>query len=201
MENALVIMIKNPVAGKVKTRLASEIGEEMALKVYKYLLSITQKISSEVSADKFVFYSDVVDRYDEFNPAVFKKYVQCSGELGVRMDYAFSIPFKNEYSKVIMIGSDCPEISASIIETAFEKLSTHDFVLGPADDGGYYLIGMKRWNRWLFENKSWSTPSLFEETKNEILQRNGQLFILDQLSDIDTIEDLQHFPELLEIIR
>jgi uncharacterized protein len=197
---ALIIMLKNPVAGKVKTRLAADIGNEKALNVYLKLLQHTLDVTKNVNADKFIFYSDVVERNDLFDNILYKKYTQCSGDLGVRMDYAFSIPFKNEYKDVIMIGADCYELTQQHIEKAFEALTANnDFVIGPANDGGYYLIGMKKWNRWVLENKNWSTSTLFAETKNDIIGRNGKLFELELLSDIDKVTDIQSHPKLMEV--
>ncbi|MBC8046869.1 MAG: TIGR04282 family arsenosugar biosynthesis glycosyltransferase [Fimbriimonadaceae bacterium] len=183
-------MLKNPVKGKVKTRLAKDVGDEKALEIYLKLLEHTKNITENIPADKFLFYSDIVERNDLFSNSIYKKYTQCSGELGVRMDYAFSIPFKNEYKNVVMIGADCYELQPRHIEEAFDKLSDHDFVIGPAKDGGYYLIAMKKWSRWMFQNKNWSTESLFTETKNEIISNNGKLFELEILNDVDTVEDL-----------
>lgn len=197
---ALIIMLKNPVLGKVKTRLASDIGDEQALKIYQELLLHTHSITQNLNADKFIFYSDVIERTDMFNNSNYKKYVQCSGDLGVRMDYAFSIPFKNEYKDVVMIGADCYDLTTKHIEQAFEALAgNNDFVVGPAIDGGYYLIGMKKWNRWVLENKSWSSATLFNETKNDITGRNGKLFELEPLSDIDTLADIQSHQKLMNL--
>lgn len=199
-KKALVIMVKNPVLGKVKTRLAKDIGDAKALLVYHELLAKTHEITKNLQLDKFVFYDDVVERNDLFEVANYKKYVQCSGNLGIRMDYAFSIPFKNEYKDVVMIGADCYELTQNHIEQAFSALeANHDFVLGPANDGGYYLIGMKKWNRWVLESKSWSTASLFDETKNDILSRNGKLSLLENLNDVDTLNDIKNFPLLMKI--
>ena len=194
MERALIIMIRNPVKGKVKTRLAKDIGEETALDIYNKLLSYTNAVASEVQTDRFLFYSDVISRSDIFDNSTYKKYVQCNGNLGIRMDYAFSIPFKNEYRKVVMIGSDCPGLTAKHIEQAFVALEENDFVIGPASDGGYYLIGMHKWNRWIFENKNWSTRTLLEEAKKDIQSRNGKLIELEILSDIDSVSDLNKYP-------
>ncbi len=201
MRDALIIMIKNPEKGKVKTRLAADIGDDAALAVYQQLLTHTRSVTEQLPVDLFVFYSDVVDRNDLFITGRYKKYTQCSGDLGVRMDYAFSIPFKNEYKKVVMIGSDCFALTEQHISDAFAALKDHDFVIGPADDGGYYLIGMTKWNRWVMEHKPWSQPELFRETQKDIQQHQHTVYLLDTCTDIDTLEDLQKFPTLMQLIR
>lgn len=190
MQNALIIMLKNPVLGKVKTRLAKDAGDVKALEIYEKLLEHTKNIVQHLPAHKFLFYSDTVERNDLFSNTEYKKYTQCSGSLGERMEYAFSIPFKNEYKHVVMIGADCYELQTHHIEEAFEKLQHHDFVFGPAKDGGYYLLAMKKWNRWVFRDKNWSTETLYSETKKEILQKGATLAELEMLSDIDTVKDL-----------
>jgi hypothetical protein len=189
MNNALIIMIKNPVKGQVKTRLAKDVGDEKALEIYLQLLEHTKNITQNIAADKFIFYSNVIERFDMFENTTFKKYTQCSGDLGVRMEYAFSIPFKNEYKQVVMIGADCYALLQKHIEEAFEKIKDNDFVFGPANDGGYYLIAMKKWNRWVFQNKHWSTEKLYAETKQEILSNKGKIHELEMLTDIDTAQD------------
>ncbi len=201
-KSALIIMLKNPILGRVKTRLAKDIGDENALLIYHKLLEKTHAITQHLNQDIFLFYDNYVERNDLFETTKYKKYTQCSGDLGIRMDYAFSIPFKNEYKDVVMIGADCFELTQNHIEQAFDALKAgNDFVIGPAFDGGYYLIGMKKWNRWILESKSWSTSTLFEETKSDIANRNGTLKILDTLNDIDTISDLNRYPELLSSIK
>ena len=190
-KDALILMVKNPVAGKVKTRLAKDLGNEQALEVYQALLQQTAKVASEVPADRFVFYSDVVDRNDLFRQELFRKYTQCGGDLGVRMEYAFSIPFKNEYKRAVIIGADCPDLDAATISEAFSRLDDHDFVLGPAADGGYYLLGMKKWHRWRFAGQPWSQPELLESTRQTIGSHNMTLAELKTLNDIDTLEDLR----------
>lgn len=193
-------MLKNPVKGKVKTRLAKDVGDDKALEIYLKLLEHTKTITAKIVADKFIFYSDVVERNDLFENSFYKKYTQCSGDLGARMDYAFSIPFKNDYKNVVMIGADCYELQQEHIDVAFEKLAENDFVFGPANDGGYYLIAMKKWNRWVFKNKLWSTEKLYAETKQEIISNNGKLFELEMLSDVDTVKDLHSISQLANML-
>ncbi len=195
---ALVIMLKNPIPGTVKTRLAKDIGDAAALKVYEKLLQRVLEVTTNLETDVFLFYSDTINRADIFPIARYKKYTQCSGDLGIRMDYAFSIPFKNEYKQVVMMGADCYELTQNHIESAFSALAQHDFVIGPAMDGGYYLIGMKKWHRWVLQDKSWSTSELLSETIKDITAHQQTYVLLEQLSDIDVLEDAQKHPELLQ---
>lgn len=200
MKDALIIMIKNPEEGKVKTRLAKTLGNARALEIYRAMLRHTQQITAEIPADRFLFYSDMIERSDIFPDKLYKKYVQCTGDLGMRMDYAFSLPFKDAYKKAVMIGADCVALQAHHITAALAKLDTSDFVIGPSHDGGYYLIGMKQWNRWIFRDKPWSTAALMAETEKDIRARNAGLALLDTLHDIDTEEDLAHFHGWMETI-
>lgn len=196
-DQALVIMLKNPIRGTVKTRLAKDIGDDAALRVYQRLLQRVLEVTANLNTDVFLFYSDTIDRADIFPNNRYKKYTQCSGDLGIRMDYAFSIPFKNEYKQVVMIGADCYELTQHHIENAFSALTQHDFVLGPAADGGYYMIGMKKWHRWILEHKSWSQSGLLTETLQDITAHQNTYLLLEQLSDIDVLADAQKYPELL----
>lgn len=185
-------MVKNPVKGQVKTRLAATTGDDKALEIYQHLLQHTAETALQADAVRYVFYGTVVDRNDLFPSEHFKKYVQCGGDIGERMEYGFSIPFKNEYKYVVLIGSDCPAITPAIIEQAFQALETHDLVIGPADDGGYYLLGMKKWERWMFHNQPWSTPELLHTTRKAIAEHGSTWFELPTLSDIDTEEDVKN---------
>ena len=189
MDRALIIFIKNPETGKVKTRLAKDIGNENALTIYKHLLAHTRKIAIEVKSKRFLFYADKIPLRDDWPETDFKKFVQQGDDLGLRMLNAFEKAFLNS-QKVIIIGSDCMELTPDIIEKAFLELNNHDFVIGPAKDGGYYLLGMKVTEHRLFQNKNWSTQTIAADTLKDISDLNKTCYILPQLSDIDTIEDL-----------
>ena len=143
MKSALIIFIKNIVPGKVKTRLAATVGNERAVKIYQALLERTRQEALKANADKHVFYSTEIKINDLWNNDYFIKNTQRGNNIGERMSNAF-IDIMPPYEKTILIGGDIAQISAEIINDGFEKLKTHDFVLGPAHDGGYYLIGMKK---------------------------------------------------------
>lgn len=193
-ERGLIIFVKNPELGKVKTRLAKSIGDEQALAVYHKLLAHTKSVAEATPASRQLFYDTAVVAEDEWSNDKFIKRVQADGDLGARMRAAFEHCLVDN-EKVVIIGSDCPEISPEIIETAFRRLELADIVIGPALDGGYYLLGMKEQHPELFADMEWSTESVFEETLKRI-QAKGLLYTqCPTLSDMDDIEDLNKFPE------
>jgi hypothetical protein len=107
------------------------------------------------------------------------------------MKNAFKSGFRNGYKKIVLIGSDLPDINESIIKNAFEVLKIKDTVFGPAQDGGYYLIGMKQVHSQIFDNKPWSKPHLLDVTLQELKSQNISYSLIETLNDIDTFEDLK----------
>ena len=192
MSKALIIFIKNPVLGKVKTRLAATIGNVKAFEVYKKLLAHTQKITLLIDADKFLFYADFLKREDEWANDWFIKNLQKGSDLGERMYHAFEYTFLNKYQKVIIIGSDCIDLSASVIEDAYMLLDNTDVVIGPAKDGGYYLLGMKSLHQCLFKNVSWSTSQVLKQTLSICRSQHLNYSLLPTLTDIDVENDLSY---------
>ena len=188
-ENHLIVFVKNPVLGKVKTRLAKSIGDEKALEAYRLLLSITRNAAEAVNCTSHVFYADEIADDDWSNQA-FEKHLQHGNSLGERMKNAFSETFALGAKKTLIIGSDCPEISSEIIEDAFLTLESKDAVIGPAKDGGYYLLGIKKEHTFLFDDKEWSTDSVFEDTVVDFMENRLTYGLLPKLSDVDTIYDL-----------
>jgi rSAM/selenodomain-associated transferase 1 len=184
----LIVFVKNNILGKVKTRLAKTVGDNKAFEVYKQLVDITEECSLKVDSDKHIYFSEKVINskwVDEL------KFVQQGNSLGDRMSNAFENGFKQGYEKVILIGSDLPEISPSIIQEGFDKLEKSEVVFGPAEDGGYYLIGMKKSRKFIFENKPWSETGLLEITLDELGKQDVSFSLLQTLNDIDTFEDLK----------
>jgi uncharacterized protein len=190
MKKGLIIFVRHPELGKVKTRLAASIGNEATLIIYKKLLQHTFDISHAVDADKHVFYSETIIENDLWSGERFFKHLQEKVDLGNRMKTAFEKVFKKGYERVCIIGSDCYELSAQIIEDAFQRLDETDLVIGPAKDGGYYLLAMKDDVKDVFQNIEWSTEKVLKQTI-EVIQKKGYSYsLLPQLSDVDTIEDV-----------
>lgn len=196
--NGLLIFVKNPVEGKVKTRLAKTIGDHNALLIYRALLKHTQTIASEISVSRYLFYDEKIEISDNWLNNLYTKNQQINGDLGKRMSAAFEHVFSKGVSKAIIIGSDCIELTTEIINNAFELLENNDVVIGPALDGGYYLLGMKTLHNCIFENKSWSTDLLLAETLESLKKENLSVQLVPKLSDIDTETDLT--PELRNLI-
>jgi rSAM/selenodomain-associated transferase 1 len=188
--DALIIFIRNPELGKVKTRLAKSIGEANALQVYKDLLLHTMKQSQHVGCDKFVFYDSAIVEGDIWNDEVYQKRIQSNGDLGYKMQTAFELLFDKGYTNCIIVGSDLFDLKTELIETAFTELYKNDSVLGPAEDGGYYLLGLKKMNKSLFQNKDWGTSTVFTDTLKDL--QTEKTYLLQTLNDIDTFEDLMN---------
>ena len=191
MRQALLIFVKNAVEGKVKTRLAATLGNNVALKVYSQLLEHTKKCTQLLSADKMIFYSEYLEDDDSWNIDVYHKEVQRGNNLGERMENAFEYAFAQGNDQVAIIGSDCFEISSEIIENAFAQLEHCEVVLGPALDGGYYLLGTKSLYRELFCNISWSTDQVLKQTMKACTKLGLKITTLKELSDIDNEADLK----------
>ncbi|MBC7381486.1 MAG: TIGR04282 family arsenosugar biosynthesis glycosyltransferase [Bacteroidia bacterium] len=197
-KNALIIFQKNKVKGKVKTRLAATVGEENALNVFKFLVDHTYAISFDTNAKKFLFFSDFIETSNA-TTSDFMRMIQQGSGLGERMSNAFQYVFNAGFTKVIIIGTDCYEINASIINEAFDLLNTNKFVIGPAVDGGYYLLGMTKNTPNIFENKHWSTDTVYEDTLTDFKNSGATYTKLVVLSDIDTEADLRELKNLLAV--
>lgn len=193
MKQALLIFVKNAIKGKVKTRLASTIGDDVALEVYNRLLVHTENSCSHISAHKIVFYSDFIDSEDIWKEELYHKQIQSGKILGERIRNAFEYAFKAENEKAVIIGSDCFEINSGIIDQAFEKLANCDVVIGPAHDGGYYLLALNKFHMELFVNIDWSTDKVFIQTTKICENKGLKVDRLQTLSDIDNEEDLNKF--------
>lgn len=188
----LMVFVKNEIAGKTKTRLGATIGDEEALRVYRKLLRHTYEVTNTIQAEKEVWYSDYIETQDVWPQGSYQKKVQKGSDLGERMSHAFEEAFKeNEQRKVVIIGSDCAELTGPVLKEAFEMLNEADFVIGPAKDGGYYLLGMRTFEPKLFEDIAWSTDSVFGETLRKIRDTGLNFAALKPLNDVDTIDDWQ----------
>jgi uncharacterized protein len=193
-ENALIIFIKNPIKGKVKTRLATTVGDDKALEIYQYLLRKTLEIVKDLPCQKYLYYADKIDKKDIWDNTIFTKKIQIGNDLGERMYNAFTEVFDNEaIKKVAIIGADCPMLPAGFIEKAFDELKQNSFVIGPAFDGGYYLLGMKTVRVELFEKIIWGGSRVLNDTILRINKMVKTFYLLPPLPDVDTQEDWENY--------
>lgn len=195
-KQTLLIFVKNPRPGKVKTRLAATVGDDKAMAVYQLLLAETQRITRPLAVQKVVCYTDFADEEDQWVRPVFDKWLQEPGDLGARMQGAFARAFAEGSERVLIIGSDCYQLSTEIIEAAFAALASADLVIGPSADGGYYLLGMKQLQPALFEGIAWSTASVRAETLAKATVLGLEAKELPVLRDVDHEEDLVTIPDL-----
>ncbi|MBZ9627177.1 TIGR04282 family arsenosugar biosynthesis glycosyltransferase [Psychroflexus sp. CAK57W] len=193
MKKLVIVFAKNPEPGKCKTRLAKSIGDEKALEVYKELIKHTAKTIGNANTSRAVFYSEEIQTQDLWNDTLFQKEIQSNGHLGQKMQAAFEWGFEQGYSKICIVGSDLFELETSDIDKAFQELEQTDIVFGPANDGGYYLMGMTRFYKNAFLEKAWSTESVLEKTIEDL--KGLKLAFLKTKTDIDTLEDLAKHPE------
>ena len=189
----VIVFVKNPEFGKVKTRLAATLGDEMALEIYNKLLAYTRNVLlGAKDVKKYVYYSSFVDKNDDWSNEDFDKHLQYQGGLGERIISAFKSTF-DECDQVVIIGSDCPQLTSEHIEEAFLKLNTHDVVIGPSHDGGYYLLGMNNFYPQLFNDINWSTESVFQETLDRAQANELSTAELETLTDVDYQEDWEKY--------
>lgn len=190
-KNLLIIFTRNPELGKVKSRLAKDVGNETALAIYKDLLQHTHDIALEVNADRFLYYSEAIHTNDMWKETDFHKFVQQGEDLGIKMLNAFKDGFKAGYSNIAIIGSDILELKSDHITQAFNKIESHNVVLGPALDGGYYLLGLSKLIEPLFKNKAWGTETVLKSTLSDLAEMNQSYKLLSELNDIDYVSDIK----------
>lgn len=186
-DTLVIVFVKNIKLGTVKTRLAKTIGDFGAFEVYTELVKITENAMEALTVDKRIYFSNAVVESQWENDF---KTVQEGKDLGERMLNAFKDGFDSGYKRIVLIGSDLPDINSSHIMKGLKALEQNDVVFGPAEDGGYYLVGMSQLEASIFQNKPWSQPNLLTETLQELHNNQISVGILDTLNDIDTYEDL-----------
>ena len=188
-----MIFTRNPEPGKCKTRLAATIGDVPALEIYRFLLRHTAAITQPLTGtDKWVYFSEHFGDGSIWDPTSFKYHLQKGDDLGARMLRAFQDAFIRGYSRVVLIGSDLYDLGTPDLDLAFQELERHEVVLGPAGDGGYYLIGMKRPMPELFSEKHWGTETVLEETLADLA--GTDTFLLPVRNDVDRYEDIEGNP-------
>jgi len=190
----LIIFLKAPRAGLVKTRLAAAIGPDGALQAYERLVETLLEGLATIEQVEFRFTPD--DASGEVSRWLrdgWTSRAQGAGDLGERLCHAFRDAFESGARRVVVIGSDCPDVTPADIEAAWAALATHDVALGPATDGGYWLVGLRSLHEPVFGGIRWSTNSVLVETLAICKQSGLSVHQLRELSDVDTADDWQRF--------
>lgn len=188
--NTVAIFLKHPTPGKVKTRLAKQLGNRRAAAVYSAMAKDVVK-SAERGARIFFDPPEMEKEVRRWLGGFSGAFSPQSGDsLGGRMANAIGLCLREGSEKVVVIGTDCPDITPAIIAGAFERLDGADVVIGPCEDGGYYLIGMRRLYRELFCGIEWSSNSVTARTVEKAEALSLKVSMLQTLRDIDEAEDL-----------
>lgn len=198
-QHCLVILLRYPEIGKVKSRIARAVGEKEALRVYQELVSITLDIASHLHLPVYLMYEGRMPEPEEqLHPFHYR--LQPEGALDQKIIAAFHLGF-TQHAHVIVIGSDCPELQPNLIEEAFVQITNTDVVIGPAKDGGYYLIGCKKMNPRLFSRISWGSDQVLKETVDRCEEEHLRYTLLPELQDVDTIEDWESYKIRIQTVE
>ncbi|HAZ07814.1 MAG TPA: glycosyltransferase [Elusimicrobia bacterium] len=201
--NKIMVFVKAPIPGRVKTRLSPPLSPTQAATLYIAFVKDTLEAARDAANSSVdIFYDPSADfpdlRWIESAPLL-PFFPQKGGDLGMRLDHACNETLSRGAGKAVAIGSDTPHIEPAVIERAFSSLDRADMILGPAADGGYYLIGLKEPHDFLFQGISWSTVNVLRQTLERAKQRGLKVVMLPTLFDVDTISDLRELAKLLTV--
>ena len=194
-KRGVILFVKLPEKGRVKSRLALHIGEDAALHLYENMvLDVLDMLKKGRFPFRICF--TPLDAHDQMAGWLGQEYdylPQNGDNLGDRMEDAFDSVFAGGVQEALLIGSDIPGLTTDVIDEAFAALLKNDAVIGPADDGGYYLIGFRKksFAPGIFHDIAWSTGTVFRETMAKLREESLKVHVLPELTDIDTVEDLK----------
>lgn len=202
-EGDIIVFARYPEAGRCKTRLAAGLGTAAALAVYQALLRHTVEVVGQCPGRKVLCVDPPERARDggDWAPGMDLYLPQADGDLGKRMSCAVEQRFDAGATRVLLLGCDCPQISKDSVISSLAALEDHDVVLGPTEDGGYYLLGLKGRHPFLFQGIPWSTEEVLEKTLNILKFHSLSYLLRDTLSDVDTLEDYHRVRHLEPLKR
>lgn len=196
LKKFLIIFTRYPELGKTKTRLIPAIGAEKAMDLQRLMTEKTvntaQLLKDKINIEIYIYFSGGnVNLMKNWLGNEYKFYPQQQGDLGLKMYSAFQDVFTQGSHHIIIIGIDCPQLNIDILTTAFNRLNSHDLVIGKATDGGYYLLGLNYLEKQFFLNINWGSNQVFSQTMAIAHKLNYRIYQLPTLPDIDRPEDLR----------
>lgn len=204
LTRCLGLFAKNWKPGEVKTRLAQTIGDEKAAAIYRAFVEALAVRFAELQGRKVLAYSPDNDAArTAFSASEFREWTldpQCGDDLGSRMSAFFDSQLQAGCQSVVLLGTDCPNIPLAAVQQAFTQLASNEVVLGPSEDGGYYLIGVSRRVPPIFDDMPWSTPELWQATISKLADAGIRYSVLQPWYDVDEMHDLTRLIEDLGAI-
>jgi len=193
-KNAILLFVKYPERGRVKNRLAIDLDETFVLQLYTYFVEDILTELKKIQAKVIICYfpTSHLTKFQQWLGPSYHYIAQQGADLGERMQHCFTSAFSTGFEKVLVIGSDSPDVPIDFYEKAFSSLDLYDAVIGPCVDGGYYVYGCKNQSfiLELFSNIPWSTPLVFEKTMSVLKHHNQKIYELPIWNDVDTYDDL-----------
>ncbi len=196
-KNCIVVFLKYPREGEVKTRIAAGFGDDFAAGLYRVFVSDTISMTENIPADKIFYYAQGSHSAEDMQGWLGGNYrfiVQFGSDLGERMKNALADQFRAGYEKALIIGTDIPELGPAVVNGAFDALGRNDVVIGPSKDGGYYLIGFGKdsFVEDAFAGIDWSTHTVFKETVSILRKNHCSIHRLKKYRDIDLPSDVEY---------
>ena len=195
-KNAVIIFCRYPSEGKVKTRLAAETSGKFAAQCYKlcaeHIFKECGKLIPDL-ADGYIFFPEKSkeEKIKKWAGSGFRYFCQEGNDLGEKMLHAFKEAAKLCGGNVLLVGTDIPDITSEILSDAFQKLESSDYVVGPARDGGFYLIGTKKPESNIFNGIKWSSGKVLDALAGNLKDKNQKTEFVNELIDIDTLSDIK----------
>jgi rSAM/selenodomain-associated transferase 1 len=194
-ERCVILFVRLLEKGKVKSRLAKDLGEDLVLRLYESMVLDTIGMLKKGTTPFRICFDPphALDRMQKWLGNEYSYMPQTGNDLGERMELAFAHVFSEGISEALLIGSDIPGLTIEMIDDAFRSFASHDAVIGPANDGGYYLIGFRNttFEPSIFRTMSWSTDAVYRTTRERLRARMLKVHVLPECIDADTKEDLQ----------
>ena len=202
IQNVLLIFVKYPEPGSVKTRLAKHVGDTNAAHLYRLFVEEILNRTEDENFRRMIFFSPPGKKSEmmDWIGADWEMHPQAGNDLGEKISTAFQFAFKQGAKKVVIIGTDSPLLGKATILKAFDGLDINQSVIGPSSDGGYYLLGLSAFHMELFRGVDWGTSRVFAQTVSRLNKLHIKFTPLEEHFDVDTVDDLMVLKQELQKI-